>query len=186
MPLHTDNRQIFMHNAFGHAIRRILNHRQAPPRGTNALMMRAVHIKICAVQLMKYGSGNRMAGMDLIPAVILMCIISGQILYYAAAEINIDNLHALTNPQDRPGKANKSIQHGKLLPVKPRFNFPGSMVALSKQNRIDIAAPGKKQCVKIPGKPAVCRNSARSAAALRQDSERKMKKEVGLPENEAL
>ena len=52
-----------MYNAFGHAIRRILNHRQARP-GEPMLMMRAVHIEICAVQLMKYGSGNRMAGMD--------------------------------------------------------------------------------------------------------------------------
>ena len=84
------------------------------------------------------------------PCVILMCIIRGQILNYAAAEINIDNLHALTNPQDRPGKANKSIQHGKLLPVKPRFNFPGAMVALSKQNRIDIAAPGRSNASKSP------------------------------------
>ncbi len=105
-------------------------------------MMGAVYGEITAIKLLEYGSGKRMAWMDLIPVRILVQDICGKILDDPSSEIDVDNLHSFADAEDRFACAYKGIEHGELLSVKCGVNAPGAMIGFSEKDRINISAAG--------------------------------------------
>lgn len=142
MPLDAQDGESLMYNGFRHVIGSILDNKKIPAGGAYALVMGAVYGKITAVKLLEYGSGKRMAWMDLIPVRILVQGICGEILDDPSSEIDVDNLHSFADAEDRFASAYKSIEHGELLSVKCGVNAPGTMIGFSEQDRINISASG--------------------------------------------
>lgn len=142
MPLDAQDGESLMYNGFRHVIGSILDNKKIPAGGAYALVMGAVYGKITAVKLLEYGSGKRMAWMDLIPVRILVQGICREILDDPSSEIDVDNLHPFADAEDRFAGAYKSIEHGELLSVKYGVNAPGTMIGFSEQDRIDISASG--------------------------------------------
>lgn len=142
MPLDAQDGESLMYNSFRHIIGSILDNEKIPSGGTDALVMGAVYGEISAVKLLEYGSGKGMAGMDLIPIRILVQGICGEILDDPASEIDIDNLHSLTDAKNRFTGFYKGIKHGELLSVKHGVNASGTVIGFSEQRRINISAAG--------------------------------------------
>ncbi len=137
-----------MDNGLRHVVGSILDDGKAFAGSADSLVMGAVYGKILPVEPVQKGAGERMAGMDLILAGVLMQGIGGEILDDAAAEIDIDNLHSFADAQNRPAGFYKGIQHRKLLSVQHRIDNTGAVVRFPEQDGIDVPAAWQKQGVK--------------------------------------
>lgn len=71
----------------------------------------------------------------------------GKILYDISAKIDIDDLQAAADAENRFSGLNKGIQNGELRPVKLRIYKEGALILLAEKPGMYISAAGKQQPV---------------------------------------
>ena len=73
--------------------------------------------------------------------------ISRHILQNSATEGNIDDLHALADPDDRDSGGNRYVESLELQDVQFGINIPGSVHFFPEKSRSDISAARQDQSV---------------------------------------
>ena len=151
MPLDTENGKGGMGDGLHHMIRCTLYHAQLFAGQADALMVGAVDNKIRPVESIQKTARGGVDPVGLILPVILMIPGSGKILNDCAAEENIDDLHSLTDAQNRFPGTDEEGEDRKLLPVQNAVNIPAALIGFSEKRRIDVAASGKQERVTAGG-----------------------------------
>lgn len=102
MPLHSKDRKFVMDDSFDNTIVGGLDNPQFPSEPVYRLMVGAVSDYAFPVEFFEKRSFLHGGGMQLIP--VFPCVAGGfcHILDDRSSEIDIDNLHSLTNAKDRP------------------------------------------------------------------------------------
>ncbi len=148
MPLHTHNGEKGVCQSFHHMIvGAALNIADSPSGRIHALVVRTVHRKDASVEPVQEGVFFGLGLMNLVAGLILMPPKGGKILVDVAAKENIDQLHSLTDSQNRLFVQDKLLQDGKLESVESGVYDSGAFVQLTEQPRINIPAAGKHKPV---------------------------------------
>ena len=156
MPLYADDRKRFVTERFGDVIGSLLKNVELPADFVYRLVVCAVYHKTAgekgiarerAADFLTCSSANRFDDMVLIACRIRMHFEGAKrhILLQAAAEENVDQLHAFANSEHRLAHADKGFQKEELDAVKHEIDISGGGVWLMKKGRVDVAAARQKQ-----------------------------------------
>lgn len=147
MPLHTEDGFFCVLQRFRGAVRCGLGDRKVMSDFPAALMVGAVDnagISIEAVQNRAVSAAHRM---KLVMSDVLMDLTGRKMLNDIAAEKYVDDLHSLTDAEDRSVGPDKGIQKGELRGVQHRVHMLGTKIGLSKPGGMDISSARKQKLV---------------------------------------
>lgn len=106
---------------------------------------------MAAVEAVQQGAGNGSYRMELIPAGVPVGSAGGEILYDIPAKIDVDDLQAAADAEDRLAVQNKGVEKIELGLVQMRIDRDGTAIFLAEPVRVDVSAAGKQQTVAAGG-----------------------------------
>ena len=158
MPLHGDDGQGDMLDAFDDVIAGAADGQQIFAQPVEGLMMGGIDRCAEPVQLIEEIGAGQAAVIYmvlLIRAVPLVGSGSGDMLDDGAAEGDVDDLHPLTDAEDRPAAAHKGFQRLHLQNIQFCVYAAGAAVCLAEEGGRDVAAAGQQQMGGSCGHPGV-------------------------------
>ena len=132
--------QVF--NSFDNAVAAGLGNFQKFSGQIDALVVRAVHYETVSVQFMENASRQCLRKVILIAFYIFVGGGSRKMLFHAAAEKNVNKLHALANAKNRFLMPDEQIQRLNLKDIQFRIDISGTFIFLSEKSGRNIAAAG--------------------------------------------
>lgn len=147
VPLDAEDAVVSVFDRFGDAVRGPLCDGQPGADPAAALMVGAVDLTDGRAEGGKGGAGTGPDGMGLVLAGPAVKGGGRQILDQAAAEIDIEDLHAAADAKDRFSGFEEGVKQGKLRFIQRAVDAGGALILLPEPGRVDIAAAGQQKPV---------------------------------------
>ena len=147
MPLEGQDRALRMGDGFYDAVVGHLDHLETGSHLVNGLVVGAVGGKISTVVLSQPTVGGGSGHMDLVFGDPLVTAELGNVLDQAAAKVNVDDLMAFADAQNRLASAGKEIQDGKLFVIQFGIDAFGTIDRLTVAGWIYIGTARQDQAV---------------------------------------
>ncbi len=165
MPLDAQNGKADMDEGLCHSVRSALDDRKILSGLRYALMMSTVDGEAFSIEGMEKASFLCAGKMDPVMAgSSFMLLPGGKILTDPAPEKNVDELHALTDAEDRKTVFQRNLQKAQLKAVQQGINGTGALILLMKKGRINVASARKDQGIEGRKSKAVCGHAASGKA----------------------
>ena len=147
MPLEGQDRALRMGDGFYDAVVGHLDHLETGSHLVNGLVVGAVGGKVSAVVLSQPAIGCGSGHMDLVFGDPLVTAKLGNVLDQAATKMDVDDLMAFTDAQDRFVCVGESIQDGKLFVIQFGIDALGTIDRLTIAGWIYIGTARQDQAV---------------------------------------